>query len=161
SESLLDLVEHVTHPRTRAALLIVVLSRPELLDRRPRWGGGTRNFTVLALNALGTEQTRQLVEQLAPSAATGAVRERIVERSGGNPFFAIELSRGLAERLGSGANPASTPALPEMLPEMLPETVHEAVLARLDQLPAVEREVLQVAAVAGRTFRPATLRAAL
>jgi predicted ATPase len=39
SESLLDLVEHVTHPRTNAPLLIMVLSRPELLDRRPAWGG--------------------------------------------------------------------------------------------------------------------------
>jgi hypothetical protein len=169
SESLLDLVEHVTHPRTRAGLLIVVLSRPELLDRRPGWGGGTRNFTVLSLNALGAQQTRQLVDELVPETVAEPVRARIVERSGGNPFFAIELSRGLAERLTNAgaeespdlvnADPAS--AAVEALPETLPETVHEAVLARLDQLSEPEREALQVAAVAGRAFRPATLRAAL
>src|SRR5262249_3306277 len=85
SDSLLDLVEHVTHPRTQATLLIVVLSRPELLDRRPAWGGGTRNFTVLALDALGAAQTRQLVEWLAPETVGEAVRAGIVERSGGNP----------------------------------------------------------------------------
>ena len=39
--------------------------------------------------------------------------------------------------------------------------MHEAVLARLDLLSESEREVLQVAAVAGRTFRPPTLCAAL
>jgi hypothetical protein len=44
---------------------------------------------------------------------------------------------------------------------VLPETVHEAVLARLDLLPGLEREVLQVAAVVGRTFRPPMLCAAL
>src|SRR5262249_7584790 len=176
SESLLDLVEHVTHPRTRAALLIVVLSRPELLDRRPSWGGGRRSFTALTLDALGAQQTLQLVDRLVPATATEGVRARIAQRSGGNPFFAIELSRGLAERLGTGATTASAapasaaaevpsafrPAtLPATLPETLPETVHEAVLARLDLLPEAERAVLQVAAVAGRTFRPPTLRAAL
>jgi class 3 adenylate cyclase len=157
SDSLLDLVEHVTHPRTRATLLIVVLSRPELLDRRPSWGGGTRNFTVLALDALSVAQTRELVQRLVPDKVSEAVRARIVERSGGNPFFAIELSRGLAERLDEGTTTigAST------RPEVLPDTVHEAVLARLDLLTEPEREVLQVAAVAGRTFRPPTLRAAL
>src|SRR5215472_5423271 len=44
SESLLDLVEHIMSPRTQAAVLLVALSRPELLDRRPEWGGGQRNF---------------------------------------------------------------------------------------------------------------------
>ncbi|MGO8947997.1 MAG: ATP-binding protein [Ktedonobacterales bacterium] len=157
SESLLDLVEHVTHPRTSAALLIVVLSRPELLDRRPAWGGGTRNFTVLALDALGAAQTRQLVDRLVPETSADAVRARIVERSGGNPFFAIELSRGLAERLSDGTGADGTSAGPDVLPE----TVHEAVLARLDLLSGAEREVIQAASVAGRTFRPPTLRAAL
>jgi class 3 adenylate cyclase len=161
SDSLLDLVEHVTHPRTRAALLIVVLSRPELLDRRPTWGGGTRNFTVLALDTLGETQTRQLVDRLVPESVANSMRARIVERSGGNPFFAIELSRGLAERLGEGRDANGGAAGPETLPEALPETVHEAVLARLDQLSEPERAVLQAAAVAGRTFRPLTVRAAL
>jgi class 3 adenylate cyclase len=168
SDSLLDLVEHVTHPRTRAALLIVVLSRPELLDRRPAWGGGTRNLTLLALDALSAAQTRQLVDQLVdqltPDMAAESVRARIVERSGGNPFFAIELSRGLAERPGddavaNGAEGGSASAQP--LPDTLPETVHEAVLARLDQLSEPERVVLQVAAVVGRAFRAPTVRAAL
>jgi class 3 adenylate cyclase len=158
SESLLDLVEHVTHPRTQAALLIVVLSRPELLDKRPTWGGGTRNFTVLALDALGGAQTRELVDRLVPETVSEVARVRIVERSGGNPFFAIELSRGLAERLDEGT---ATAAGASTRPEALPDTVHEAVLARLDLLTEPEREVLQVAAVAGRTFRPPTLQAAL
>jgi class 3 adenylate cyclase len=157
SESLLDLVEHVTHPRTQAALLIVVLSRPELLDKRPTWGGGTRNFSVLALDTLGAAQTRELVDRLVPDTVAEAVRVRVVERSGGNPFFAIELSRGLAERLDEGTITAGA----STRPEVLPETVHEAVLARLDLLTEPERAVLQVAAVAGRTFRPRTLRAAL
>jgi hypothetical protein len=96
-DSLLDLVEHLMHPHTQAPLLLIVLSRPELLDRRPVWGGGRRGFTALDLEPLSVAQTRALVTGLPHSFAPG-IRERIVERSGGNPFFAIELARALAER---------------------------------------------------------------
>ena len=163
SDSLLDLVEHVTHPRTRAPLLIVSLSRPELLDRRPSWGGGRRSFSALELDGLSEAQTRQLVDPLVPATSSQPAREHIVEhiaeRSGGNPFFAIELARGLAERFGAPAAARAEPASAEA--DALPDTVHEAVLARLDQLAEPEREALQAAAVAGRTFRLPTLVAAL
>src|SRR5260370_20066989 len=59
SESLLDLVEHLMHSRAQAALLILVLSRPELLDRRPSWGGGQEHFTAVALQPLTVVQTRK------------------------------------------------------------------------------------------------------
>jgi len=151
SESLLDLVEQIMHPGTHAPLLLVVLSRPELLDRRPLWGGGRRNFTALALDPLSEAQTRELVERLTAELHQG-IRERIVERAGGNPFFAIELVRGLAER--GLAEPAGRTLA-------LPDTVHAAVLARLDLLSPRERAVVQAAAVAGRSFRPAMLQAVL
>jgi class 3 adenylate cyclase len=151
SESLLDLVEHIMNPRTQAAVLLVALSRPELLDRRPAWGGGQRNFTSLALEPLRAEQTRELVGHLTEGLHE-AVRLRITERSGGNPFFAIELARSVAERGLMGLSASA---------ESLPDTVHEAVLERLDRLAPAERNVLQVAAVAGRTFRPDMLRSTI
>jgi len=150
-DSLLDLVEHIMHPRTRAPLLMVATSRPELLDRRPTWGsGGRHSFTALALEPLNGAQTAQLVERLGPELPAG-IRQRIVERSGGNPFFATELVRGLTEQ---GV------ALHERA-ETVPDTVHAAVLARLDGLAPGERAVVQAAAVAGRAFRPSTLQAVL
>jgi class 3 adenylate cyclase len=151
SESLLDLVEHIMSPRTRASLLIIATSRPELLDRRPMWGGGRSNFSALALEPLSAAQTQELVGLLA-AGVDEAVRAQIVERAGGNPFFAIELARGAAARRGDAASTVRM---------ALPDSVHEAVLARLDQLAPHERTALQAAAVAGRTFRPATLRAML
>ncbi|HEX9035882.1 MAG TPA: adenylate/guanylate cyclase domain-containing protein [Ktedonobacterales bacterium] len=146
SESLLDLVESVMQPRNEAPLLIVATSRPELLDRRPAWGGGRRNFTALTLDPLTASETRTLVARLAKGASETA-RRKIEERSGGNPFFAIELARSMRD--GGAA------------PDSLPDTVQEALQERLDALSPRERAVLQSAAVAGRTFRLATLRAAL
>jgi len=90
SESLLGLVEHIMQPRTEAALLTVATSRPDLLDRRPGWGGGRRNFTCLTLEPLTDAETRSLIGELV-SGATETTRAQIAERSGGNPFFAIEL----------------------------------------------------------------------
>lgn len=151
SDSMLDLVEHVTQQHTRARLLLIVLSRPELLDRRPTWGGGRQNFTSIALQPLTPAQTSDLVARLS-SDLTPEVRRQIAERCAGNPFFALELARGLAERGLSGA--AATL-------DILPDTVHAAVQARIDLLTKQERAVLQIAAVASRGIRPAMLHAAL
>jgi len=151
SDSLLDLVEHVTHIRTQAALLLVALSRPELLDRRPNWGGGRQNFTSLALQPLSAKQTAELIKRLAADLPEDVSR-RVIENSGGNPFFALELLRGLAER-GLASSSATVASLPD--------TVHAAVLARLDLLSKIERDVLQVASVASRVFSSDLLRGAL
>ncbi|HUY76851.1 MAG TPA: adenylate/guanylate cyclase domain-containing protein [Ktedonobacterales bacterium] len=149
SDSLLDLVEHVIHFCTDAPLVIIALSRPELLDRRPTWGGGWKNFTALTLQPLTPAQTRELVGKILAQALDDA-RERIVERSSGNPFFALELARSVSERAQSGA-----------VSSALPDTVHAAVLARLDLLTPEERAALQAASVAGRAFRAEMICAAL
>ena len=151
SDLLLDLVEQLMQSWAQVPLLIIAISRPELLDRRPIWGGGRQSFTALALQPLRETQTRVLVEGLT-TGLSEMIREQIVARSGGNPFFAIELARGLAERSRAG-NVA--------LPEVLPDTVHEATLARLDLVSPRERVVMQVASVVGQDFRAATLHAVL
>ncbi len=147
SDSLLDLVEHITHIHTRAQLLLISLSRPELLDRRPNWGGGQQNFTSLALQPLTPKQMRDFVSSIMKDLPL-ATRDQIVERAAGNPFFALELVRGLHDRGLTGKKATL---------DQLPDTVHAAVLARIDQLTSVERTVLQVAAVASRAFTLATL----
>ncbi len=151
SESLLDLVEHIIHLRTSASLLLIALSRPELLDRRPTWGGGRQNFTFLSLQPLGDRQTRDLVKRLGAEIPEG-IREQIVTRSGGNPFFALELLHAFAELnlKGQAASIAS-----------LPDTVYAAVLARIDLLSRQERSILQAASVASRAFRTSLLEAVM
>ncbi len=144
-------MEYIINLHTPAPLLLIALSRPELLDRRPNWGGGRQNFTAIALQPLNIVQTRDLVDGLMKDVRE-ATREEVVERSGGNPFFVLEMIRGLAERGLTGE---------AVTLDALPDTVHAAVLARLDLLSREERETLQVASVLGRTFRPAMLQAVL
>ena len=151
TDTLLDLVEQVTMSRRGTPLVMFALARPELLDRRSGWGGGRRNFTSLGLEPLSDSETRALVSNLT-GGIPDEIATRIVERAGGNPFFAGELVRAYDERKREGILDADI---------HLPDTVHATVLARIDKLPPQERTVLEYAAVAGRTARADAIHALL
>src|SRR5438445_432780 len=136
SDSLLDLFEFVMQPRAETPLLMIALTRPELLDRRPAWGGGKRNYVSLSLEPLQDRDIARLVAQMLETSARDVI-DRVVQRAEGNPFFAGELARAVAER---GTL------------ETLPDTVQATVLARLDLLEPAERRLLQLGAVFGRSF---------
>ncbi|HEY4914369.1 MAG TPA: adenylate/guanylate cyclase domain-containing protein [Candidatus Dormibacteraeota bacterium] len=143
SDSLLDLAEFVMQPRGEAPVLMVVLARPELLDRRPAWGGGRLNHLAIALEPLRDTAIADLVRHLLDTEAPDVIK-LVSERSEGNPFYAGELVRSYLEH-GSL--------------ERLPDTVQATVLARLDLLPPMERRVLQLGSVFGRAFRAAGVAA--
>jgi len=147
SDSLLDLVEFVMQPRGDSSVLIIALARPELLDRRPGWGGGRRNYMSLALEALPDTAVETLVEYLLGRPSPQIVAQ-VVERAEGNPFYAGEIVRSILDRVRVDDDAAVAQALSQ-----LPDTVQATVLARLDLLPPAERRVLQLGAVWGRSFR--------
>lgn len=151
SDSLLDLIEYMINLHIQAPLLLITLSRPEFLDRRPQWGGGRGNFTALTLQPLTAVQTRDLIRQARPGLHEN-ISEEIVTRSGGNPFFALELIQGICERCMDDGGDTF---------DALPDTIHAAVLARLDLLTPREREVLQVASVTPRIFHLTMLQTVL
>jgi class 3 adenylate cyclase/tetratricopeptide (TPR) repeat protein len=154
SDSLLDLIEVVLQPRGDAPLLMIVLARPELLDRRPTWGGGRRNYVSLALEPLDDLAISALVDFML-HAPPPEVVEAVVARAEGNPFYAGELGRSISERVADLTDPAAVNALLATLPD----TVHATVLARLDLLPPVPRRVLQLGSVFGRSFVTAGITA--
>jgi class 3 adenylate cyclase len=150
ADSLLDLIEVVLQPRGEAALMMIVLARPELLDRRPTWGGGRRNYVSVALEPLDDDSIAALVEHLLEGPSADIVRA-VVERAEGNPFYAGELARSISERVAALEDPGEA----ARIVARLPDTVHATVLARLDLLPAGPRRVLQLGAVFGRSFATA------
>ena len=146
-EGMLDLIDHLTR-WVRAPLLLVCLTRDELLERRPGWGGGRRNATTIALEPLTETETRELVAALMPSSENGAagVVPQVAERSGGNPLFAEEMVNRLLEEDTVEA-------------AALPSTVQSLLAARLDSLDRLERRLLQSASVVGQTFWEGALAA--
>ena len=146
SDSLLDLIEAILQPRGAAPILMLVLARPELLDRRPSWGGGRRNYVALALEPLGDASVATLVGDLLGQASP-EVASRVVARAEGNPFYAGEIVRSILERA-----PALEPNAVDAAMASLPDTVQATVLARIDLLEPAARRTLQVGAVFGRSF---------
>lgn len=148
SDSLLDLIEVILQPRGEAPLLMIVLARPELLDRRPTWGGGRRNYVALNLEPLDDLAVAALVDFLLDGPPQ-AVVDTVVARAEGNPFYAGELARTLRERGPDLRDPSAVTAAVAALPD----TVHGTVLARLDLLPPDSRRTIQLGSVFGRSFR--------
>ena len=127
-DSLVDLVEGVP-------LLVVGCARPELLERRPEWGGGKRNALTVSLGPLAPVDTAQLVESLlGRDPADAELREAVVAQAAGNPLYAEEFVRMHA----AGGDV-----------EGLPDSVLGIVTARVDLLPSAEKELLRDAAVMG------------
>jgi len=136
---MLDLIEYLAQ-WVRGPLVLLCLARDELLDRRARWGGGRLESTSILLEPLSRQETRDLVAAvLGVDDVEADAVAAIAERAGGNPFFAEEMARRLADE--------SSGELFE-----LPETVQSLLAARLDSLEPAERIVVQHAAVFGRTF---------
>ena len=94
-DGLLDFIEHVAD-WAQGPIMVVATARPELLERRPTWGGGKRNATVdLPRPALGT-RTRRWSTTSCP--ATCPSSRTIVDRSEGNPLYTEEIVRMLIDR---------------------------------------------------------------
>jgi len=139
-DTLLDFVEHLVDWASGVALLVVGTTRPELLERRAGWGGGKRNATTLSLSPLSDEETARLISSLSDRPVLLAdTQQLLLARAGGNPLYAEQYVRMLAERGGAGDLP-------------LPETVHGIIAARLDALAVDEKSLLQNAAVLGKVF---------
>jgi class 3 adenylate cyclase/tetratricopeptide (TPR) repeat protein len=139
-ESLLDFLDELVEWVTDVPLLVVATARPELLERRPNWGGGKLNATTLALTPLSDEQTAELIGSLLGRPVLAAdSQSALLERAGGNPLYAEQFVELYVER-------GSTEELP------LPETLQGVIAARLDGLPESEKGLLQDAAVVGKVF---------
>ena len=144
-DGLLDFVDHLADWASGVALLLVATARPELLARRPSWGGGKSNAATLSLSPLSDEETAYLVHAVVDRSVLDAdVRQTLVERAGGNPLYAEEFARLVI----AGREPAE-----------LPETIQGIVAARCDLLPVDEKRLLQDASVVGKVFWLGTLAA--
>ncbi len=124
-------------------VLAIATGRPELDERAPLWPPPAQSATSLRLDPLRPEQTEQLVRSVLDAAGRPAP-SGLPLRVGGNPLYAVEFAKMIAER---GEEAAAGGALPE--------TVQAMVAARLDALPREMRAVVQAASVAGSEFWPA------
>ncbi len=150
-DGLLDFIDHVLEWSRDRPIYLIILARPELLDRRADWGAGRRNFTSLVLEPLEPALMRELLAGLVPGLPEPVV-ERVLERAEGIPLYAVEtvrmlLSEGLVALEDGAYRP--TGDLSEL---SVPPSLHALIASRLDGLDPADRSLLQAASIIGKTF---------
>jgi class 3 adenylate cyclase len=110
-------------------------------------------LTEIHLDPLTTADSRALVANLLEiESLPDAVRDLILARAEGNPFFVEEVVRMLIER-GVIVSQANRWVATEDIGAIeIPETLHGLLLARIDQLPEAAKRSLRIASVIGRQF---------
>ncbi len=155
---LLDFVDHLLEWSRGMPIYVLTLARPELLERRPDWGAGKRNFVSLSLEPLPGPAMRELLRGLVPGLPEPAAKA-IVARADGIPLYAVEtvrmlLAEGRLALEGDVYQPTG-----DLARLAVPETLTALIGSRLDALEPAERALLQTAAVLGQSFAPAALAA--
>jgi class 3 adenylate cyclase/tetratricopeptide (TPR) repeat protein len=156
--SLLDFVEYLLEWSRDKPLFVVTMARPELLEKRPTWGAGHRNFTSLYLEPLSPGAMHELLVGLVPGLPP-PLRTQMLERAEGVPLYAVETVRMLLDRGLLVQEGSSYQLVGEVDTLEVPETLHALIAARLDGLAPDERRLLGDAAVLGKTFTPQALAA--
>jgi class 3 adenylate cyclase/tetratricopeptide (TPR) repeat protein len=158
-EGSLDLIDHLVHECQEVPLLVVVLARPSLIEKRPSWqvmeSTHTASYARLNLQPLSPIDSRHLVTEILHNVPDLPLRltDLIVNGAEGNPFRIEETIKLLIEdevilkeegrwRVQMGKL-SELPSLP---------TLADLLQVRLDRLSAVERVMLQTAAVLGHLF---------
>ena len=124
-----------------------------------RWAAKTY-YTQIALDRL----TRQAIEELL-QALLGAdhriapLKQLLMERTEGNPFFLEESVRMLAESLVLAGVRGAYRLVKPFQTIQVPATVQAVLAARIDRLPAEDKHLLQTAAVIGKQVPLALLQA--
>jgi predicted ATPase len=145
--TLLDLVESLALRPGRAAVVVVCLGRPELLEQRPAWAAETDRSVSIQLAPLGQEPAAAMLDSLSGGHRIApSTRARLIDTAGGNPLYLEQLAVSLSEENGSETRLA------------LPPTIHALLSARLQRLGPGASSVLVRAAIIGKDFGEREIR---
>ncbi len=117
-----------------------------------RWSGMTYYREVHVRELPPSDSTRLLQEVLGSLELPPLLGERVMEKTGGNPFFIEQVMNSLIESGTIVRQDGKWAVARDISSLTVPDTIQEIVLARIDQLSRSCRSVLEVAAVIGRVF---------
>ena len=149
-DPLIDLLEAAAH-EVRAPLLVIVTARPDAarMPEAPREGGAA---TTLRLDPLPAADVGRLIDRLTRSGLPLDLRELLLSRAEGNPFFIEELLRSLIDSGALVREADEWRARQERQELRLPDSVRAVLAARIDLLDPAVKTALLAAAVIGRIF---------
>ncbi len=141
-----------------AEFLTVILQTPSLVlfTYRPEYRGALSKVPGaqrIALGPLSESETAALVTELLGSdPSVGGLGPKITERAAGNPFFAEEMVRELAQRGVLRGNRGAYVSAADAGEVGVPATLQATIAARIDRLHPKAKRTLSAAAVIGSKF---------
>lgn len=157
-DGLLRFLRSLVEAATSVPLLLLCTARPELMERHSSWLAGLRDAMTITLTPLDERETSVVLARLLGDAVLPEpLRRRLLDRVGGNPLYAEEYVRMLADSGVLHRTPdrdgfALAGSLDVLADLPLPDSVQGVVDSRLDLLTAAERSVVSAAAVVGEVF---------
>jgi len=149
----LDLIRSIVRTLTRAPILLLCSSRPELLEEHTDWGAADRE-TNLVLEALSAEESSAVIDNVLGTAEIDErARERIISSAEGNPLFVEQMvsmmvEDGVIQQDENGA----WRIVRDLDSFAMPGSISALITARLDRLNPLEQSVVQRASVIGQNF---------
>jgi len=167
----LDLIRSLPEELPDCRLMIVCLARPTLYERWPEWDAPALlpaspsaeeagKWLRLNLEPLSPADSRALVGEILQKVeeVPAGLGDLLVEHAEGNPFYLEELIKMLIEDGVIIPGEERWQVRQDRLGGLrVPTTLQRVLQARLDSLPAAEKDLLQRAAVIGRIFWDRTL----
>ena len=159
----LELLEHLMGLTDRVPVVIIGIFRPG--QQEPSWGfheTATRDhghrYSFIGLEPLNAESSRELVAELLHiEDLPEKVRQLILSKAEGNPFFVEEVIRSLLDARLVVRENSHWRATQEIENIALPDSLAGVITARLDRLAEEPKRVAQTASVIGREFQFGTL----
>jgi class 3 adenylate cyclase len=150
-------IDEVSEPML-AEFLTVIPQTPSLalVTYRPEYRGALSRVAgaqTIALAPLSDSETAALVSELLGSdPSVDTVVTMIAEKAAGNPFFAEEIVRDLAERGVLRGNRSAYKSTADAAEVSVPATLQATIAARIDRLDPAAKRTLSAAAVVGSRF---------
>ena len=158
----LELIEYLAKLETNLPIFILCATRPRLDELHPNWGKNFPLCEVITIKSLDLTASRELVNEIlqnVPDLPPELV-ETVAKNAEGNPFYLEELIKVLIEDGVIVKGEDLWHIIPQRLTQLrVPATLTGVLQARLDRLPSRENDVLERAAVIGRTFWDAAVEA--
>ena len=155
----LDLLSLLMDELATTPMMLLCVYRPEKEHRVWQLSNQAQRkcldrYTEITLKQLSSRESRQLVETLLTiDNLPESVKEMILRKSEGNPFFIEEVIRSLIDRDLVYRDGDRWKARSEISDIDVPDTIQSVLLARVDRLQAEAKYVLQCASVIGRLFK--------
>jgi class 3 adenylate cyclase/tetratricopeptide (TPR) repeat protein len=154
----LELLQSLLPLTDRAPLMIISAFRPR--RQEPSWGFHEvaerdyyHRYQMIPIDPLDEGQSRELVANLLQiEDLPEYVRQKILSKSEGNPFFVEEIIRSLLDDQLVVRVDGHWQATQEIQNIDVPDTLVGVITARLDRLDDSTKQILQAAAVLGREF---------